>query len=41
MGEIFNYGGTNKLALIAEWLDQLFSCAKSRLLVELPSVHWH
>jgi len=35
----FNCGGTDKLALIAEWLTQVFfSCAKSRLLVEIPDL---
>jgi hypothetical protein len=36
MGEIFNCGGTDKLALIAEWLN-----LGSKLTIEIPSVHWH
>jgi hypothetical protein len=40
MGEIFSGRGTDKLALIAKWLTQVFfPCAK--FLVEIPSVHWH
>jgi hypothetical protein len=36
MDEIFNCGGTDKLAPIAEWLN-----LGSKLRIEIPSVHWH